>query len=292
VALKPTSRRDNAMVGTNDAVDKKDERITSFRQSKWQRFDPEFAEMIRTKYPSIWRLGGNIKGNDQFRKLYPITQRGGAANSDMEISALELREAWVARHYEDFRIAGVIAQIKWLAVGSRGEQYMKNLVRERMKAMDEVKHEVTVAEAQDYLEHFGVKGMRWGVRNSKPGGPISAVTGQKVSRKDEKYAVQMWNLAGNKAVRNAVVEKARGGAEKINADPKYKGKDKDGSSARKQYLDAHRKNLEDAFDEVLSEAWSGYQGGKSPSGKFKVSIGMDGDSVYGMTDYLKVSIAD
>jgi hypothetical protein len=48
-------------------------------------------------------------------------------------NAIKLREAWVARHFKDFRIAGVIAQIKWLAVGSRGESYMKELVREEIK---------------------------------------------------------------------------------------------------------------------------------------------------------------
>ena len=153
-----------------------DNRITSFRKSKWKTFDPEFAQMIKDKYPSIWALGGNIRGNDQYRKLYPITQRGGTANSDMEINALELREAWVARHYEDFRIAGVIAQIKWLAVGSRGEQYMKNLVRERidnMKHSEMLLSDIEPTNLDGVLAHFGVKGMRWGVRRASGGSTSS-----------------------------------------------------------------------------------------------------------------------
>lgn len=142
-----------------------EEKEISFRNSKWERFDPDFAEMIRTKHPDIWRLGGNIKGNDQYRKLYPITKRNGVPNSEMEVNALKLREAWVARHYKDFRIAGVIAQIKWLAVGSRGEQYMKNLVKEEILKRSEVKQsdDMSIEEA---LAHAGVKGMRWGVRKS------------------------------------------------------------------------------------------------------------------------------
>lgn len=136
----------------------------SFRSSKWKRFDPEFAEMIRTEHPDIWRLGGNIKGNEQYRKLYPITQRNGVPNSETEVNALKLREAWVARHYEDFRIAGVIAQIKWLAVGSRGEKYMKDLVNERI-AKKEMKQSDFDLDA--YLEHYGVKGMKWGVRRTQ-----------------------------------------------------------------------------------------------------------------------------
>lgn len=144
-------------------MDEKDS--ISFRTSKWDRFDPDFAEMIRTKHPDIWALGGNIKGNDQYRKLYPITKRNGVPNSEMEVNALKLREAWVARHYKDFRIAGVIAQIKWLAVGSRGEQYMKNLVKEEILKRSEVKQsdDMSIEEA---LVHAGVKGMKWGVRKS------------------------------------------------------------------------------------------------------------------------------
>lgn len=168
------------------------EETISFRTSKWKRFDPDFAEMIRTEHPDIWKLGGNIRGNDQYRKLYPITKRNGVPNSQIEIDALKLREAWNARHYNDFRIAGVIAQIKWLAVGSRGEQYMKNLVKEEILKRSEIKHADNLDDLSYFIErllyhidnddaliqsddmtienaliHAGVKGMKWGVRNSK-----------------------------------------------------------------------------------------------------------------------------
>jgi HK97 family phage prohead protease len=128
--VSPVLHGANQLTATLSIKSESQDRLKSFRSSQWKMFDPEFAEMIRREHPEIWRLGGNIKGNDQFRKLYPITQRNGVANSDAEISALELREAWVARHSKNFRLPGVIAQIKWLAVGSRGESYMKDLVRE------------------------------------------------------------------------------------------------------------------------------------------------------------------
>lgn len=140
------------------------EDVITFRSSKWQRFDPEFAEMIRTEHPDIWKRGGNILGNTQYRRLYPITQRNGVPETDTEVQALKLREAWVARHLEDFRIAGVIAQIKWLAVGSRGEKYMKDLVREEI-AKKEAKQ--SSFDLESYLAHYGVKGQKWGVRRSK-----------------------------------------------------------------------------------------------------------------------------
>jgi len=128
--VSPVLHGANQLTATISIKSDNQERMKSFQSSKWQTFDPEFAEMIRREHPEIWRLGGNIKGNDQYQKLYPITQRGGTAKSEAEMSALELREAWVARHYKDFRLPGVIAQIKWLAVGSRGEAHMKKLVRE------------------------------------------------------------------------------------------------------------------------------------------------------------------
>lgn len=114
----------------------KEDRLTSFRESKWKTFDPSFAEMVKEKYPSIWSKGGNIRGNDQYAKLLPLYRRGGTAKSETEIKALELREAWVARHREDFLLPGVVAQIKWLAVGSRGEGHMKSVIREAIAKVE------------------------------------------------------------------------------------------------------------------------------------------------------------
>lgn len=113
-----------------------DEPVDSFGKSKWPMFDREFAERIKRDYPQIWAAGGNIKGNDQYRILTQVAEQGGKAQSQSQINALELREAWVARHAGDFRLPGVIAQIKWLAIGSRGQDYMKNVVREAMAKHD------------------------------------------------------------------------------------------------------------------------------------------------------------
>jgi len=233
--------------------------------------------MIKDKYPSIWALGGNIRGNDQYRKLYPITQRGGTANSDMEINALELREAWVARHYEDFRIAGVIAQIKWLAVGSRGEQYMKNLVRERI---DNMKHsemlltDIEPMQLDDVLAHFGVKGMRWGVRRaSGASSTLSTLSGHSVSRKDEHFIAKTFVTASKKKVIQDTRDRAKSRADQINNDPKYKDSwKKPNSPAHRAYLNAHAKNLETSMNDAVKANWKNYNDGITPSGKLKASI--------------------
>jgi hypothetical protein len=117
--------------GENEAV--------SLRNSEWELFDLRYAEQLRTDYPSIWRKGGNVRGNSQYDKLAPIVRRGGrmAPRNDTEEGAIRLREAWVARHREDFRLAGVVAQVKWLAVGDRGERYMKELLDAEKAKVDE-----------------------------------------------------------------------------------------------------------------------------------------------------------
>jgi len=120
-------------------ADSAEDKVTSFGKSKWPMFDRNFAEMIRSDYPQIWKKGGNIKGNDQYEILTKIANGGGIAKTDDQIAALELREAWIARHEKDFLIAGVIAQIKWLAIGSRGEKHMKDVVREEIKKINDRK---------------------------------------------------------------------------------------------------------------------------------------------------------
>lgn len=109
----------------------------SMRNSQWPVFDPEFAADLKENWPEIWRKGGNVEGNEQYRKLTPILERGGNVTSKTEDDAVRLREGWVARHRGNHRIAGVIAQVKWYAIGTRGEAYMKRLINEEKKKIRE-----------------------------------------------------------------------------------------------------------------------------------------------------------
>lgn len=132
--VSPVLHGANQLTGTISVKsDKANDRLDSLQKSKWKMFDRSFAEMIKNEHPEIWAAGGNIKGNDQYEILTKIAKQGGSAKTEDQIKAIELREAWVARHKENFQLAGVIAQIKWLAVGTRGEDFMKNVVR---KAID------------------------------------------------------------------------------------------------------------------------------------------------------------
>ena len=113
-----------------------DDDTVSLRNSDYDVFDPAFAERIKLEHPEIWRAGGNVKGNEQFKKLRPIALDGGKVETRGEEEAVRLREAWAARHFEDYRLAGVVAQMKWLVVGSRGESYMKDLINEAIDKAD------------------------------------------------------------------------------------------------------------------------------------------------------------
>lgn len=110
--------------------DKGDNKKVSLKNSQWKLFPVNEAQDLKDNWPEIWRKGGNIRGNSQFRKLAPIAKRGGVAKTKSEVNAVKLREAWVARHKGDFQLAGVVAQIKWLAVGDRGIDHMRKVIRE------------------------------------------------------------------------------------------------------------------------------------------------------------------
>jgi HK97 family phage prohead protease len=129
--VSPVLHGANQLTGTISVKsDGGGERVDSLQKSKWKMFDRGFAEMIKNEHPDIWDAGGNIKGDDQYEILTKIAKQGGRAKTEDQIKAIELREAWVARHKGNFQLAGVIAQIKWLAVGTRGEDFMKDVVRE------------------------------------------------------------------------------------------------------------------------------------------------------------------
>lgn len=121
---------------TNFPADGDDQEV-DLKNSQWAVFDVDFAENLKLNYPQIWRAGGNVLGNRQFARLRPVALRGGSVETTTEEEAVRLREAWGARHQDDFRLAGVVAQIKWLVVGSRGEAYMKDLINEEISKYDD-----------------------------------------------------------------------------------------------------------------------------------------------------------
>lgn len=108
-----------------------DNQKVSLRNSQWGVFDPEYAADLKENWPEIWKAGGNIRGNSQYRVLLPVVARSGVVETPGEEEAVRLREAWGARHYRNKNLAGVIALIKWFVVGGIGASEMKAVIQER-----------------------------------------------------------------------------------------------------------------------------------------------------------------
>lgn len=116
---------------------KGDNKKVSLRTSNFRTFPLAEAETLKREYPGVWRKGGNIRGNRQFAALRPVAERGGAVETAAEERAVRLREAWAARHRGNRRIAGVIAQVKWLVIGDIGLDGMRAVIAEAKAAEDE-----------------------------------------------------------------------------------------------------------------------------------------------------------
>jgi hypothetical protein len=164
-----TDGKEEKAVGDKDPTNfpkKGDDKKVSLRNSSYKVFDLAYAEDLKENFPEIWDKGGNIEGNNQYRRLVPIVKRNGVVDTETEEMAVRKREAWSARHFKDYRIPGVIAQIKWLAVGSRGESYMKDLInKEKEKYLSHHSHDCESHgcshDDQSYRNYFGYLPSEW-----------------------------------------------------------------------------------------------------------------------------------
>lgn len=98
----------------------------------------QYAKTIKTKHPEIWKLGGNIFGNEAFINLERVLKRGHWLDSE-EWMYIKWR-SYVARHKGDFRIEGVVAMLKWCDKVEKGWAYMKDLIEEKI---DKIKSKST-----------------------------------------------------------------------------------------------------------------------------------------------------
>lgn len=90
-----------------------------------------YAKKIKEKYPKVWALGGNEYGNEAFKNLERAYERGNWTENEEWMYVKW--QSFNARHKKDFRIAGVIANLKWLNVVEKGWDYMKNLIEEEIE---------------------------------------------------------------------------------------------------------------------------------------------------------------
>lgn len=131
-----------------------DNQKISLRNSNYPQFDYGYASRLREGYPSIWSKGGNIRGNSAFTNWGKA--RDGS-DTDAVLDWIREREAWSARHFKNKNIAGVVAQVKWGMIGSRGEGYMKDLINEAKKKVDKDKSGGSKMELKHMNVSFEVK---------------------------------------------------------------------------------------------------------------------------------------
>ena len=129
---------------TNFPTKGEDKKI-SLRNSNYPQFDFDFANNVKEQTPEIWKAGGNIRGNEAFN-LWKKARAG--EETEGVLKWIKEREAWVARHFEDGKqfkkdlepnlsnVAGVVAQMKWGAIGTLGEQGMKDIILELTKKLE------------------------------------------------------------------------------------------------------------------------------------------------------------
>lgn len=142
-------------------------------------------------------------------------------------------------------------------------------------------------EVDDFLEHFGIKGMRWGVRRNRTGhlksGTIKKVRSEKAL--DKKRGVVTKNVpdyydenfTGRKAkALTNTYKKARGAINKgtrlLNKDPRFKGQDftKD-SPLRQQYYKEFSKMAETQLNAAATLK------GNSKRGEYRLNFSYDHD---------------
>lgn len=119
--------------------------------------------------------------------------------------------------------------------------------------------------ASNVLEHYGVKGMHWGVRRAQ----------RKAARADAKWEKNIYTSSGAMKIHNATARSMNKVLNDFNASPKYKGMDlvnEPNSPASKRYTRDYEKLLEEHTRQAIAEVH-----GSNPSGSRKAILDTSGE---------------
>lgn len=123
IAIEPPHKSNS----DEDPQEYKDGGVIEFNPNKVPKKSIlKYALSIKKNHPEIWKLGGNIFGNEAFENLKRVSDRGHWLDSE-EWMYIKWR-SYVARHAHDFRIEGVVAMLKWIDNVDRGFEYMKGVI--------------------------------------------------------------------------------------------------------------------------------------------------------------------
>jgi hypothetical protein len=147
-------------------------------------FDYQYAVQLKTMFPEIWDMAGGSYGDNAFSALSEIVAQNGYALTPEQADILELRDSWIARHKNDHTLAGVVAQVKWLAIGQIGEKSMKKLIAAQTDVVHQKRAKSPFKNPKGGLTAAGrAHFKRTEGANLKPGVMGAADTPQKMRRK-------------------------------------------------------------------------------------------------------------
>lgn len=131
--------------GLTDFPIKGENKPINFKNSQFKVFPLKTAITLAQTHPKAWCSGGNHFGNKAFN--YWIRTESALKNRQpIPIDCqrwIKKREGYIARHTKDFRLAGVVAMIKWAgfvdgpngegngAVDGRSLKYMLSLFEDK-----------------------------------------------------------------------------------------------------------------------------------------------------------------
>ena len=217
-----------------------------------------YAKKIKSEYPKVWDLGGNIFGNEAFKNLQRVSERGYWLDSEKWMY-IKWR-SFVARHTHDFRIKGVIAMLKWVDKVDKGWDYMKNLIEAEIEKKYPSKMEKG-GQIITYKNKFNKK-YGFGVDERHSLKDIAKITGLKLSSLQDIYDKGIGAYKTNpESVRPNVKSKEQwamarvysaimgGKAAKVDANELTEGKmEKGGSTATHEFTCEIIKNGERQID--------------------------------------------
>lgn len=86
-----------------------------FENSHFALFPFDLAIELALRYPQAWCRGGNHFGNYAFENwantMFAIKEKKPIP--ERSLRWIKKREGYIARHRQDFRLAGIVAMIKW-----------------------------------------------------------------------------------------------------------------------------------------------------------------------------------
>lgn len=142
-------------------------------------------------------------------------------------------------------------------------------------------NKITPINVVDFLEHSGVKGMKWGVTNASSKGQGKSRQERRVDKTlkkaDMKWASGIYTTKGAIAVHNNTANQMNNKhLPELNNRPQYKGKNLSANPKLKEQYFRDVLSLQDkAVDRAVKEVH-----GVSPSGKMKAKLSLDNDGRY------------